>query len=77
MTISTGIKKSKGECVSFEKLICPYCYKETDWDIFYPKVDKNNILSTDAGVTNEYTCPHCQKTMRVCLDILILSEQVQ
>lgn len=73
--ISTGINKSEGECINFEKLICPYCYKEIEWDTFYSNVDKYDILSTDAAVSNDYSCPHCKKTMRVCLDVLILSEQ--
>lgn len=73
--ISTGINKSEGECINFEKLICPYCYKEIEWDTFYSDVDKYDILSTDAAVSNDYSCPHCKKTMRVSLDVLILSEQ--
>lgn len=75
MLISTGIQKSKSECITFEKLICPYCYKEIEWNAFYSKVDKYDTLSTDAEVSNDYTCPHCKKTMRVCLNVLILSEQ--
>lgn len=73
--ISTGINKSEGECINFEKLICPYCYKKIEWNTFYSDVDKYDILSTDATVSNDYSCPHCKKTMRVCLDVLILSEQ--
>lgn len=75
MIISTGIKKSKHECVTFENLICPYCYKEIDWDTFYPKIDKYNTLSSDAAVNSEYTCPHCKNIMSVYLNVLVISEQ--
>lgn len=74
-SISIGINKSEGECINFKKLICPYCYKEIEWDTFYSDVDKLDILSTEASVSNDYYCPHCKKAMRVCLDVLVLSEK--
>lgn len=75
MKIPIGINKTTGECVSFEKLICPHCFKKIDWDSFYPKVDEFDILTTDASATNNFICPYCQKTMSVSLNVLVLSER--
>lgn len=75
--ISIGINKSSGECVSFENLICPYCFREIGWNTFYPKVDNSGFLQTEASVTKDFICPHCHKTMSVGLDVLITSEKTE
>lgn len=61
---------------NFENLICPHCHANIDWDTFYGAVDPHDTLSTDAAVTNDYTCPECKKEMRVCLDVLVQAEKL-